>query len=332
MRPFLYDRNLLRVGGRLQRTMYSNDRKHPVILSKHSRLTTLIILDIHAKHLHCGVQYTLDKFGRKYWITGVRRVIRNILTKCVSCRKGWPVTSHQLMGDLPAVRATLTRPFLKTGVDYAGPIPLRLAPGRGQRTTKGFIAVFVCMATKAVHLELVSSLSTDAFLAALRRFCSRRGLCQDIYSDNGTNFVGAARQLSEMHQLLSSPAHQNQVQRALSREQIQWHFIPPGAPHFGGLWEAAVKLTKRHLKLILQSTTLTFEELTTLLCQIESLLNSRPLTPFTTDLEDCDALTPGHFLVGHPLTEVPDLQCDDASSTRLSRWQSGQRLLQHFTQ
>ncbi|KAL6432033.1 hypothetical protein ACFW04_007459 [Cataglyphis niger] len=208
------------------------------------------------------------------------------------------------MGDLPRLRVTPARPFLRTGVDYAGPIQLRTTKGRGHRSYKAFIAVFVCLSTKAVHLEVVSDYSADAFLAALRRFTARRGLCRSLQSDCGTNFVGADAQLRAFF-TASNPA-QRRIADQLANDRIQWRFNPPSAPHFGGLWEAAVKSLKHHLRRVLGESTLTYEEMSTLLAQIEACMNSRPLQALSDDPDDLAALTPGHFLVGTALNALPE--------------------------
>ncbi|XP_046145693.1 uncharacterized protein LOC123989018, partial [Osmia bicornis bicornis] len=170
------------------------------------------------------------------------------------------------MGSLPASRVQPARAFLRSGVDYAGPITLCMSKGRGQKTVKGYIAVFVCLCTKAVHLEPVSDLSASAFIAAFRREVA------ELIANEGTN----------------------------------WDFIPPYSPHFGGLWEAAVKSAKRHLLRSVEGHRLTFEELTTLLCQVEACLNSRPLSPLTDDPKDFSALTPNHLITGHSLSAIPE--------------------------
>lgn len=126
---------------------------------------------------------------------------------------------------------------------------------------KAYIAIFICLATKAVHIELVSNLSTEAFLNALKRFIARRDKVSHLYSDNSTNFQGAANELKDLHRMLHSKLHQNQVDRALKESYMEWHFIPPHAPHFGGIWEAAVKTAKNHLKRIIGNASLTFEEM-----------------------------------------------------------------------
>ncbi|XP_017489493.1 PREDICTED: uncharacterized protein LOC108377740 [Rhagoletis zephyria] len=137
--------------------------------------------------------------------------------------------------------------------------------GRNAAPIKGYIAVFVCLATRAMHLEVVSDLTTDAFIAALKRFVSRRGLPSDMHSDNGTNFIGANRELMKSFKQMSKS---RDVGSYMATSFINWHLIPPGAPHFGGIWESAVKATKFHLRRVLGETRLTYEEFATLLCEI----------------------------------------------------------------
>ncbi|KMQ84485.1 hypothetical protein RF55_17667 [Lasius niger] len=232
------------------------------------------------------------------------------------------------MGNLPWARVTPSRPFQHTGVDYAGPILLRTTKGRGHKSSKAFIAVFVCMSTKAVHLDVASDYTADAFLAALRRFIACRGLCEVIHSDCGTNFVGADRQLRAL--FAASSKEGRRVAEELAPDRIRWRFNPPAAPHFGGLWEAAVKALKRHLRRVIGDATLTFEEMSTLLAQVEACLNSRPLEALSEDPDDISALTPGHFLVGTALNAVPEPSLTATPENRLTRWQLVQRMRQHF--
>lgn len=166
------------------------------------------------------------------------------------------------MGDLPAERVQQCRPFAHVGVDYAGPLQLRELQLRKSRVFKIYIAVFICFTVKAVHLEVVSDLSTDAFLAAFDRFVARRGLPSRIFSDCGINFVGADKQL---HALIHSPTGQTVI--ANSRTDCEWFFNPPSAPHFGGLWEAAVRSTKRLLVRVIGKHVYTYEEFTTVLAR-----------------------------------------------------------------
>lgn len=232
------------------------------------------------------------------------------------------------MGELPSPRVTVSRPFTKTGVNFFGPVYVRPVPRR--TAVKAYVAVFICLCTKAVHLELVSDLSTDRFLQALRRFVSRRGKCSDIYSDNGTNFVGARNKLTEIGKLMTDHNHRDRITRELARDKITWHFNPPSAPHFGGLWEAAVRSAKTHLIRVIGEIPASSEDFSTLLTQVEACLNSRPLTAMSDDPNDYEALTPAHFLVGSSLHALPDSEVTNIPMNRLNRFQLIQQKVQHF--
>ncbi|XP_060808980.1 uncharacterized protein LOC132903800 [Amyelois transitella] len=231
-----------------------------------------------------------------------------------------------LMGNLPQQRiAPDGYPFQSVGVDYAGPLMCASRQGRGCRLVKVYIALFVCFTTKAIHLELVGDLTSNNFLLALRRFMSRRGKPTDLYSDNGTSFTGAYKEISEF---LKNNC--NSLSDSAASESIHFHFIPAHAPHFGGLWEAGVKSTKYHLHRVLGNCNLTYEELYTTLTQIEAVLNSRPITPLSSDPTDLSPLTPGHFLIGRPLTSLPQDDYRTKSFDHLTRFQRIEQLRQHF--
>ena len=185
---------------------------------------------------------------------------------------------------------------------------------------------------KAVHLEPVSDLTAEAFVACLRRFIARRGKPILIWSDHGSNFIGATCLLTELFQFLRQQENKEIISNFCSSQNITWDFIPERAPHFGGLWEAAVKSMKRHLSRIVGNVKLTFEELTTVLSQIEACLNSRPLVALPCDDDGVEALTPGHFLIGRPLEALPDPAVSFRSLSLLRRWDLWQSLVRHFWQ
>lgn len=325
--PFIDAKGILRVGGRLQNAQMSFDGTHQIIVAAKGRFTELVVQHVHDRTLHGGGQLMLAQLRQRYWIINAKNIIRQHIFKCITCHRHKATISTQLMGQLPAARVISSLPFSHTGVDYAGPLEIRRNKGRGSVTYKGYLAIFVCMAVKAVHVEVVTDLTTDGFIAAFRRFVSRRGPCSHLYSDCGTNFVGAARLLK---QDLSKAKLERNAANILIGDGVQWHFNPPSAPNFGGIWEAAVKSTKTHLKKLISNANLTYEELTTVVIQIEAVLNSRPICPMTNDPSDLDVLTPGHFLIGRPLISLPEPSYLDRNEHRLNRWQRIQHMVQTF--
>lgn len=324
--PQLDDNNILRVGGRIQHAPVSYDTRHPIIIPSTSHLTKLLISDSHYKTLHGGPQIMLNFLRTKYWIINARREVKKYYRTCNICRRYTRENNNQLMGQLPEVRLKPSKPFKSAGVDYCGPINIRFSPGRGSKAYKGYICLFICMVTRAIHIETVSDLTSKGFIAAFRRFTSRRGHCQDLYSDNGTNFVGAEKELRDMFDKAKSELPQ-EIEQALTLKNTKWHFIPPHAPNFGGLWEAGVRCVKSHLKKVIGDSTLTFEELSTLLSQVEACLNSRPISLLSDDPNDPLPLTPGHFLIGEPLLNVTDEKFSDCNLTNLDRWRLVQKMV-----
>lgn len=226
-----------------------------------------------------------------------------------------------MLGQLPPDRMMPGSSFERVGVDYAGPLMIKSGSRRKPQLLKLYICIFVSFSVKAVHIKLVTDLTADAFIAALRRFVARRGKPSVIWSDHRTNFVGAARILRELFEFLNESVVQGAISRFCSAQGIRWKFIPQRAPHFGGLWEAAVKSTKTHLRKTIGSTSLTFEEMTTVLTQIESCLKSRPIAPRPNTEDELEALTPGHFLVGKPLEALPESTLSYQPNSVLRRWQ-----------
>lgn len=330
--PFLGADGLLRVGGRLKNSSLKEDQKHQIILPKMGSITKLVIEEIHKITFHGGTQLMLNYLRQKYWLLAGRRTINQLVKNCVKCSRVKGLTSHQMMGNLPAMRINVGRAFLKTGVDYAGPVVVKVPTinTRKYLTVKGYISVFVCLSTKAIHLELVSDQTAQAFLAALKRFTSRRGLCRELLSDNGSNFVGAKNELTRLFELLQNQIHNDTVKAMLAKDGIDWRMNPPDAPHFGGIYEAGVKSVKFHLRRSMDSTPFTFEEWTTMLCQIEAILNSRPLVPLSDDVNDLQPLTPGHFLIGEPLIAIPEPNLEHLKLNSLDRYQLMQRKVQEF--
>ncbi|XP_072377717.1 uncharacterized protein [Diabrotica undecimpunctata] len=326
--PFLDEQGILRVGGRLKYTNLQTNIKHPILISSNHPFTKLIFIHKHNYLLHPGPQLLLATVRQKYWPIGGKILAKKIVKNCIQCFRHKPVASIAPMGSLPNNRISPSFPFQVTGIDYAGPYNIKDRKGRGAKTTKGYICVFVCFVTKAIHLELISDMTTECFIACLRRFVSRRGIPNHIYSDNGKTFQGACNELNELYKFIQNN-HITLIDYATSNN-ISWHFSPPYSPNFGGLWEAAVKSMKHHLKRTLLNSILTYEEFLTLIIQIEGILNSRPLYAISDDPNDYEPLTPSHFLLGHPITSLPSLDLLEVAENRITRLQAVQRLQQQF--
>ena len=233
-------------------------------------------------------------------------LIETLNKNCLPLRK-WSSNEPQLV----------TRAFSCVGLDFAGPLTFK----NGTECVKGYVALFICFASKAVHLEAVSSLTSDAMVVALRRFIARRGIPSQIVSDNATNFVG---DLNELEKVVWSVAQ--------SYSSIEWLFIPPRSPNFGGLWEAAVKSMKHHLRRFMGNSILTYEEMTSVICQIEQVFNNRPLMTLTNNPDDIFALTPSRLVNGSRSDAIPQpcLQTMDPRGHPAKRFRALQQLLSQF--
>ena len=330
LHPFIGEDGLLHVGGRLTKAPISYFQKHPILLSSKDPLTKLILTTKHIRLLHCGPTLLCSTIGLEYYITGIKQLARRICRQCVSCRKIASKAQQQLMGQLPESRLKEAPAFTICGVDYAGPFSLKTSNRRNAPTEKGYLAVFVCFSTKAVHLELVTGKTTEAFLATLKRFTSRRGLPSEIYSDNDGTFRGAHKDLLEFYELLKTPEWTTALKAFFLENHIEWKNIPQRAPHFGGLWEAAVKSAKHHIKRIIGEQKLTYEEFSTIAAQIEACLNSRPLLQQHSHSPDgIQPPTPGHALIGKPLVAYPETALPPMK-TYPDRWTLCQGIVQQF--
>lgn len=327
---FIDSFGLVRVGGRLTNANIPYAHKHPVLLPSSHPLTNLLIDHHHVRLCHPGAHTLQTHLQQDYWIQSARRVIRSRLRLCIPCYKTRPRPVEPKMAALPKHRVQQIKPFASTGVDYAGPISIKQSRGRSSASRSAYICLFVCLATKALHLELSSDLTTETFLQAFTRFIARRGPVHEMTSDCGTNFVGAARLLPPLNTFINSASFQDRIHQQLANKGIRWNFNPPSSPHFGGLWEAGVKSTK---SLILRSIgvhRLTSEELMTLLTQVEATLNSRPLSALSNDPSDLSALTPSHFLTLEPSTNLPEPNLATIPLSKLQRWRLINDIHHHF--
>ncbi|XP_065368746.1 uncharacterized protein LOC135961178 [Calliphora vicina] len=329
LNPFMDKDSILRVNGRLSQSSLPYGERYPIILPGNSRFCQLYLHHLHEflSHADCGQMYRIIQ--TEFLIFRLKPRIKGIIRKCKRCIMYKQQPSSQIMAPLPPERCTLSLPFQVTGIDFAGPFETKTSILRKSPITKGYVSVFVCFSTKAIHLEPCSELSSAAFQAAFARFIGRRGLPQRVVTDNGRNFLGASRTLEREFSAFVKNSAQDVAQKYITYG-FEWKFIPPHAPHMGGLWEAAVKSFKYHFKRIAGSHKFTFEEFATVLARIEGVLNSRPISAVSEDPSDITALTPGHFLRGAPLMAFPEQDCSNMSI--LNRWEKLKAIHHQFAQ
>ena len=321
--PFLDEQGLLRARGRLHNANLPETARHPVIIGKDDEITRLIVSDVHQRLLHPGLEHTLAEVRATYWMPKARSTVKKIIHKCAFCRNRRAAPRPPRMAELPNARFDKSRPFACVGIDFFGPLTVR----KFRRTEKRYVLLITCLAIRAVHLEVANSLDLDSFLMALRRFIARRGAKpRVIWSDNGTNLVAGEREIREN----LSKWNQAQITDQLSQRQIEWKFIPPSASHMGGVWERLVASTKRALRVVLGGQCVTDEVLQTVLAEVEYVLNSRPLTYVSADVNDAEPLTPNHFLVGQPEAALPPGVFTDHEALGRKKWRHVQALTDHF--
>jgi len=295
--PYVGKDGLLRVRGRLQCADLTYEEKHPIIIPR-GHLAVLIVRFQHILLKHAGVNAMLTSLRGEYWIVGARRVAKRVKKQCVACQRLDAVPLDAPVAPLPVSRVREARPFSVVGLDHAG--PLYCADRKG----KFYILLFTCAVVRAVHLELVDSLSLEDFLYGFRRFVARRGMPAVIWSDNARTFTAAAVKLPQMFGPLAP----------------RWNYIVPRSPWWGGWWERLVRSVKSALKKTLKLQCLTRVELETTLHEIEACINSRPLTFVSDELEERIPLTPAHFLIGqssfYESQKIEEETCGSSESLR----------------
>ena len=295
--PFLDEYGLLRVGGRLQRAGFSYEKTHPLILPRRHELTGLIIHHYHQKSLHFGYNNVLAQLRERFWVIGGSATVRHYLAGCSQCRHLRAPMGRQQMAPLPPSRFAIGHPpFTYAAVDYFGPFKVRITK---RISDKRWGCLMTCLTTRAVHIEVAHHLTTDSFLLAFRRFISRYPSVKEMLSDNGTNFVGAERELkNEFVQNIQL----EDLARGLRKENsvsFRWKFNPPAASHQGGVFERMIGLVRsclRHMTHAVSYRTPDDEGLLTTMKEIEGVLNHRPLLPAGIDPGSYDIITPAQIL------------------------------------
>ncbi|XP_055622824.1 uncharacterized protein LOC129766326 [Toxorhynchites rutilus septentrionalis] len=317
------------VKGRLQNAETSAFQNDPILLPKSHPFTRVIIRNIHEKRFHAGTDLVMSEYRRKFWMRDLRRAIRGVIQRCMLCARARPKRLQQQMGQLPAPRVNESPAFTHTGVDLCGPFEVIMS-SRSKSKITAYACIFICFATKAVHLEVVEDQSAAAFISALLRFTSVRGVPEVIYSDNGRNFIGASRELNHLRKIYNEEVFQNKLVNDAMDHGIRFSFIPPRSPNFGGLWESNIKVAKRLFTAAAKGVQLNILELQTLFYRVAAIMNSRPLTTVYTAPDSPVPLTPGHFLIGRPLLEVPIPTQGEDRRNLTTRWKRIQSQLEQF--
>ncbi|XP_037037370.1 uncharacterized protein LOC119075084 [Bradysia coprophila] len=267
--------------------------KQPLLLPHSHPVVDKIIEEEHKRYGHAGVQFLVAKLREKFWIVKTRLAVKRITSKCVVCKRFNQQPATVPISPLPENRVKDAKAFEVSGIDLAGPLFLK-------NGSKVWIVIFTCGVYRAAHMETVDSINTEEFILAVSRFISRRGRVAVIYTDNGTNFVKAARLFGKLDW--------NKIQATFHVHRIQWIFIPPASPWWGGFWERLIRSLKEYLRKILGQSKLNKVQLDTTLAFVESLLNNRPLTYVSEDQDDLTPLTPAAFIQDISQTEFPEFK------------------------
>ncbi|KXJ68836.1 hypothetical protein RP20_CCG001484 [Aedes albopictus] len=322
--PFLDENDVLRVRGRTGACpMINFDAANPIILPKNHYITCLIVLHYHRQYHHQNHNTVLNEIRQRYRIARLKSVYNTIRKRCQECKNNNATRQPPAMSDLPPARlAAYSRPFTHMGVDYFGPVTISI----GRRMEKRWVLIATCLTVRAVHLQIAHTLSTDSCISALRNVMARRGIPAVIYSDQGTNFRGANRELKVAVEYLD----ENRLMTEFTTPHTRWSFNPPAAPHMGGAWERLIRTVKQNLSKLLPSNTPTLEVFENVLIEVENVVNSRPLTGIPLDDDESPVLTPNHFLVGSSNGLKPWVPFDDSSKALRNCWQLSQTLANQF--
>ena len=291
--PFLDDKGLLRVRGRLENSELSYDSKHPIIIPK-GHFAKLLVRFQHSLMLHAGVDSLITTLRSTYHIIGLRKLCKTIVRECVQCRRYDSRPCTQRVSPLPALRVTKAPPFTITGTDHAGPVFCLDKPNH-----KYYILIFTCGVTRSIHLEITDSLSVSDCMLAIRRFVGRRGIPSVMYSDNSKTFHATV----------------NEIQKYYGQTAPKWNFITARSPWHGGWWERLIRSVKTSLRKTLGVKSVSKTELYTILTEIEACVNSRPLTYVGNESNESEVLSPAHFLIGKPFHSKLDVNLDQSSVT-----------------
>lgn len=301
----------------------TEEAKNPILLPRDHHVTMLIISYVHNKFHHHNHETVVNELRQRYWIPRIRVCYAKVRRNCQRCKNEHAAPSAPIMADLPPARlAAYARPFTHVGIDYFGPMEVAI----GRRVEKRWTMLATCMTTRAVHIEIVHSLSTNSCVMAIRNMIARRGIPRRIYCDRGTNFIGTCRELGRVAELQNLEA----IMSEFGSAEIEWSFNPPSSPHMGGSWERLIRSVKVNLKSLNLPRRPSDEVLRNALTEIENTLNSRPLTHVPIEDHAAPALTPNHILLGSSNGIKPLSTIDDSNAAVRQCWRTSQVIANQF--
>lgn len=328
LKPFLDEDGLMRVDGRTDHAaeeFMSSDARNPILIPRKHHFTRLLAHYHHEQTAHQLINNAITAIRERFWVPQLRMLMRSVQAACMVCRKRKARPLAPVQGQLPRDRLTsYSRLFTNTGLDYFGPVTVTV----GRRREVRYVALFTCLATRAVHLELAADASTDACLLCVRNLCHVRGVPSRIRCDNGRNFVGANNALEYNDVFLDSDV----MLRELATRRIRWVFNVAYNPEAGGVWERLVQTVKRILTVNLKAEAPRVETLRAHLLEAANMLNSRPLTHLPVAPDEDGVLTPNHFLIGGPNTVTMACPTDAAPAYVKEQWRICRELSRRFWQ
>ena len=323
--PVLASDGLLQGKSRLRLADIAWEARHPIILPRKHEVTRLLVERLHKDNDHAGTNQVFASLSARFWLPGAREVIRESERACMVCKRKTVRPASQIMAPLPAVRSQMSlRAFTNISVDFAGPFLVK--QGRRKVKLKRYLCRFARITIRAVHLEMAYGLDTDSFMNAFYRMTSRKGFPTQVTSDNGTNVIGAERELRDLVKALDK----KKIQDMTVNRGVTWKFKLPSAPHFNGLLEILVKTVKRAMFCVLSKEDLTDEELMTAIVEAEGLMNSRPITYQTSNADDPEPLTPNHFLFSQCGGQFAPESVDIKQYNPRVRWRHVQEIVHQF--
>ncbi|XP_062541184.1 uncharacterized protein LOC134209208 [Armigeres subalbatus] len=321
---FLDENNVLRVKGRTKACAFiDRDAAEPIILPRDHHITRLIIFAVHEQFKHQNHETAVNEILQRYRIPRLKAAYSQIRKDCQKCKVILAKPNPPAMGDLPPARlSAFARPFTHMGVDYFGPLLISI----GRRTEKRWGVLATCLTTRAIHLQIAHTLTTDSCIMAIRNIMARRGIPAAIYSDRGTNLRAASKELRSAAENLDH----NALMKEFTTSRTEWHFNPPVTPHMGGAWERLIRSVKQNLERLQCSRLPTHEVLENTFMEIENIVNSRPLTNIPIDGDDSPVLTPNHFLLGSANGLRSWVPLDDNPTLLRNSWKHSQQLANVF--